>query len=47
MKYLGEKTMLDPRTGIPGPFDVFEFECRWWDARGILGAPILRKQWPF
>ena len=47
MKYLGEKTMPDPRTGTPGPFDLFEFKCRWCDIRGILGAPILHKEWPF
>ena len=28
IKYLGEKTMTDPRTGLPGPFDLFDFECR-------------------
>ena len=26
MKYLGEKTMPDPRAGQPAPFDLFEFE---------------------
>ena len=39
MKYLGEKTMPDPRTGQPGPFDLFEFACRRCDVRGILDAP--------
>ena len=47
MKYLGEKAMPDPRTGVPGPFDLLEFECRRCDLRGLLGAPILRKEWPF
>ena len=44
MKYLGEKTMPDPRTGIPGPFDIFDFACRWCDERSILGAPVLHKE---
>ena len=49
MKYLGEKTLPDPRTGNLelARFDLFEFECRWCDCRGTLGAPIFRKEWPF
>ena len=43
MKYLGEKTMPDPRTGRPGPFDLFEFECRWRGWCGCKGRdPSLR-----
>ena len=49
MKYLGEKRLPDPRTGNLqlADFDLFLFECKWCEVRGVVGAPIFRKEWPF